>query len=203
MIFGADPSTRAAHIRRMAELTCILNAMDRGHPGAAEELLPLVYQELRQLAAHKLAHEAPGQTLQPTALVHEAWLRLAGADCPRWNGRNHFFMAAAEAMRRILIERARKKQAAKRGGALQRLPLEEVEVAANADSDTLLEVDEALTRLAAVDPAKAELVKLRFFAGLSIEQTAQVLALSEPTVKRHWAYARAWLYQEIQRLRNA
>ncbi|MBI2924173.1 MAG: sigma-70 family RNA polymerase sigma factor [Verrucomicrobia bacterium] len=187
----------------MSEATRILNAMEQGDPKAAEALLPPVYDELRRLAAHQLANEAPGHTLQATALVHEAWLRLQEGGNSRWNSRNHFFQAAAEAMRRILVEHARHKRALKCAGSHQRVPLEQVDVATNADSETVLLVEEALERLAATDPVKAEVVKLRFFVGLSAEETGQVLGLSEPTVKRHWAYARAWLYQEIERLRHA
>ena len=148
-----------------------------------------------------MAQEAPGNTLQPTALVHEAWLRLAGSPDQHWNSRNHFFMAAAEAMRRILIEHARQKARLKRGGDQQRVPLEELDLAVNADSETLLLVEDALARLNADDPVKARLVELRFFTGLSIEEAAQVLGVSAPTAKRYWAYARAWLFQEIERLR--
>lgn len=186
----------------MHEVTRILNAIESGEPRAAEQLLPLVYDELRHLAASKLAQEIPGQTLQPTALVHEAWLRLGGAQGLRWNSRNHFFKAAAEAMRRILIERARRKSALKRGGAQERIPLENLDMATRADSETLLLVEEALERLTRNDPVKAELVKLRFFIGLDNKEAAAVLDLSEPTVKRYWVYARAWLYQEIERMRS-
>jgi RNA polymerase sigma factor (TIGR02999 family) len=145
--------------------------------------------------------EAPGHTLQPTALVHEAWLRLVGAPVQDWNSRGHFFMAAAQAMRRILIERARQKSRLKRGGDQQRVPLEELDLAERADSETLLLVEEALQRLAQEDPVKARLVELRFFTGLSNEEAARVLGVSAPTAKRYWAYARAWLFQEIERLR--
>ena len=185
----------------MSDVTQILERVERGDAEAAEELLPLVYEELRRLAAHKMALEAPGNTLQPTALVHEAWLRLVGAPAQDWHSRKHFFMAAAQAMRRILIERARQKSRLKRGGDQQRVPLEELELAGNADSETLLLVEESLQRLAKQDPVKARLVELRFFTGLSIEEAARVLDISAPTAKRHWAYARAWLFQEIERLR--
>jgi RNA polymerase sigma factor (TIGR02999 family) len=164
-----------------------------------EEWLPLVYDELRKLAAQKMANEAPGQTLQATALVHEAWLRLGGDQQPAWDNRGHFFTAAAEAMRRILIDRARRRKAVRHGGEARRVSLEDLELAAEADDEPLLAVHEALDRLAVHDAAKAELVKLRFFAGLTMEQAAQVLGFSEPTAKRHWAYARAWLYREINR----
>lgn len=175
--------------------------IEQGDGDAADELLPLVYEELRKMAAARMAHEPPGQTLQPTALVHEAWLRLADGQPQHWNSRNHFFMAAAEAMRRILVERARRKARLKRGGGQQRVPLEELDLAVNSDSETLLLVEEALERLAAQDPVKAELVSLRFFVGLSLAEAAPVLGVSEPTAKRYWAYARAWLFQEIERLR--
>ena len=185
----------------MSEVTQLLEAIDRGESKAAEELLPLVYEELRRLAGARMAAEPPGQTLQPTALVHEAWLRLVGSPAQDWHSRRHFFMAAAQAMRRILIERARQKSRLKRGGDQQRVPLEELELAGNADSETLLLVEEALQRLAKADPVKARLVELRFFTGLSIEEAARVLDISAPTAKRYWAYARAWLFQEIERLR--
>jgi RNA polymerase sigma factor (TIGR02999 family) len=165
----------------------------------AEELLPLVYEELRRLAASKLAQEAPGQTLQPTALVHEAWLRLSSSPGRNWNGRGHFYAAAAEAMRRILIDRARRKNRVRHGKLLTRVNFEQVDLAADADDDTLMAIDEALQKLAAEDPVKGELVKLRFFAGLSIPDAARALEMSESTAKRHWAYARAWLYDELNR----
>jgi len=185
----------------VTHVTQILERVEKGDGNAAAELLPLVYEQLRALAAAKMAQEAPGNTLQPTALVHEAWLRLAGGQNQHWNSRNHFFMAAAEAMRRILVERARQKARLKRGGGQQRVPLEELDVAIHSDSETLLLVEEALERLAAQDPVKAKLVELRFFAGLSLAEAAPVLGVSEPTAKRYWAYARAWLFQEIERLR--
>ena len=185
----------------MHDVTQILERVERGDVRAAEELLPLVYEELRRLATLKMSLEAPGHTLQPTALVHEAWLRLVGAPVQDWNSRGHFFMAAAQAMRRILIERARQKSRLKRGGDQQRVPLEELELAERADSETLLLVEEALQRLAQEDPVKARLVELRFFTGLSNEEAARVLGVSVPTAKRYWAYARAWLFQEIERLR--
>jgi len=181
----------------MSEVTRILNAIQTGNSSAAaEELLPLVYDELRKLAAHKMAHEAPDHTLQPTALVHEAWLRLAGST--HFDNRGHFFAAAAEAMRRILIDSARRKEAVKRGVGLQRVNLEDVDVAAKADDTTLLRLDEALEKLASEDPASAELVKLRFFAGLTTEQAAAALGISERTARRYWVFARAWLHDELQ-----
>lgn len=182
-------------------VTQILEAIGTGDKHAAEELLPLVYEELRRLATARMARELPGQTLQPTALVHEAWLRLVGNPEQHWNSRNHFFMAAAEAMRRILVERARQKSRLKRGGGQQRVPLEDLDLATNADSETLLLVDEAVARLTVLDPVKARLVELRFFTGLSLEEAAKVLGISHPTAKRYWSYARAWLFHEIQKLR--
>jgi RNA polymerase sigma factor (TIGR02999 family) len=161
-------------------------------------LLPLVYEELRRLAANKLAHEAPGQTLHTTALVHEAWLSLAGKADSQWKNRAHFLAAAADAMRHILIDNARRKQRVRHGGGLQRVNLDQVEIAAATDDRTLLRVDEALTKFAAEEPVKAELVKLRYFAGLSIPEAAEALGMSESTAKRSWAYARAWLYEELR-----
>ena len=184
----------------MSEFTVILQQIERGDVRAASQLLPLVYDELRKLAAQKMAREHPGQTLQATALVHEAWLRLGGDEQPEWENRAHFFAAAAEAMRRILIDNARRRKAVRHGGNVERVPLDGLELAAGVDDDQLLAVHEALDRLAAHDVVKAELVKLRFFAGLTIEQAAKVLGLSESTAKRHWAYARAWLYREIKKL---
>jgi len=182
----------------MAELTQLLNSIERGDTTASSELRRLVYDELRKLAARKMAREVPGQTLQPTALVHEAWLRLGGEVQQTWQNRAHFFAAAAEAMRRILIDNARRKKAARHGGHLERVDADAVEIATAKDDDQLLAVHEALERLAAHDPAKAELVKLRYFVGLTIQQAAEVLGISEATAKRHWSYARAWLYSEIK-----
>jgi RNA polymerase sigma factor (TIGR02999 family) len=169
---------------------------------AASELLPLVYEELRRLAANKLANEAPGQTLQTTALVHEAWISLAGKADSQWKDRAHFLAAAADAMRHILIDNARRKQRVRHGGGLQRVNLDQVEIAVATDEQTLLRVDEALTKFAAEDPVKAELVKLRYFAGLSIPEAAEALGMSESTAKRAWAYARAWLYEELREDRS-
>ena len=183
----------------MSDVTRILNAIGGGDSKAAQDLLPLVYEELRKLAAHKMANEAPGQTLQPTALVHEAWLRLVGTENPQFEGRGHFFAAAAEAMRRILIDRARQKLSLKRGAGAARVNLEDLEVASAADDDTLLAVDEALTKLAREDPDSAEFIKLRFFAGMTNEEAAQALGIPERTARRHWSFARAWLFREIQR----
>jgi RNA polymerase sigma factor (TIGR02999 family) len=181
----------------MSEVTCILNAIDQGDPKAADQLLPLVYEELRRLAAFKMAHETPGQTLQPTALVHEAYLRLVGDPARKWDGRAHFFGAAAEAMRRILIDRARHKHAVRHGGDYQRVELQDIEAAAATTPDELLAVDEALEKFALQDKPKAELVKLRYFVGLTIEEVAEVMGISIPTAKRWWTFSRAWLYQEL------
>lgn len=181
----------------MSELTIILQRLDAGDPHAANELLPLVYEELRKLAAQKLAREDPGQTLQATALVHEAWLRLGGDDQPAWDNRGHFFAAAAEAMRRILIDNARRKQTLRHGGGARRVNLEALDLAAGMADEQLLALNEALDRFAAHDARKAELVKLRFFAGLTNEEAARVLKTSAPTAKRDWAYARAWLFREM------
>jgi RNA polymerase sigma factor (TIGR02999 family) len=180
-------------------VTEILEAVGAGDEHAAEKLLPLVYEELRRLAAARMAHMPPGQTLQPTALVHEAWLRLVGAQQPLWNSRGHFFAAAAEAMRRILVERARRRAAEKHGGGLRRVDLDQVDIAEEANSDLLIVLDEALTALAERDPTAAQLIKLRFFAGLPNAQAAELLGVPERTAKRAWAYARAWLYQEIRK----
>ena len=180
----------------MSQVTQLLQAIDRGDSKSADELLPLLYEELRKLAASKMARETPGQTLQPTALVHEAWLKLVGGSSPRFNDRAHFFGAAAEAMRRILIDRARRKAALRHGGGQQRVDVDEIEIAAPAQDDQLLAVHEALEKFAALDAPRAELVKLRFFAGLTLEESAAVLGISEPTAKRWWSYSRAWLFQE-------
>jgi RNA polymerase sigma factor (TIGR02999 family) len=182
----------------VSEVTRILDRVQQGETRAAEELLPLVYDELRKLAAYKLAHEAPGQTLQPTALVHEVWLRMVGSSNQQWHGRNHFFTAAAEGMRRILIDSARRKHSLKRGAGAQRVDLDQVQVAAEADEETLLLLNEALEKLAAEDAPAAEVVNLRFFVGLSNAETAEALGISERSVKRCWAFARAWLYHEVQ-----
>ncbi len=187
----------------MSEVTRILTAIEQGEARAGEELLPLVYDELRRLAASQLAHEAPGQTLQATALVHEAWLRLAGAPDRKWAGEKHFFGAAAQAMRRILIENARRKQRQKRGGGGERVEVERIEVAQPVPSDDLLALDEALTELAQRDPQSAELVQLRFFAGLTQQQAADLLGISRRTADRTWAYARAWLFHRIADMRKS
>jgi RNA polymerase sigma factor (TIGR02999 family) len=181
----------------MSDVTCILNAIEQGDPKAADQLLPLVYAELRRLATARMAGETPGQTLQPTALVHEAYLQLVGDPARKWEGRAHFFGAAAEAMRRILIDQARRKSALRHGGGWQRLDIEEIDLAATTSPHELIEVDEALERFAAQDKQKAELVKLRFFVGMSIAEAAEVMGISPATAKRWWAYSRAWLYQEL------
>jgi RNA polymerase sigma factor (TIGR02999 family) len=187
----------------MSEVTRILSAIDRGDAQAAEQLLPLVYVELRRLAAQRLYQEDPGQTLQPTALVHEAYLRLVGATDPGWNGRGHFFAAAAEAMRRLLIERARRARSARRGGDRDRVDLDPAELAEPARSDDLLALDEALGLLTVKDARKAELVKLRYFAGLTMEQAAEALGISPATAHRDWSYARAWLHRSIAGIPSA
>jgi RNA polymerase sigma factor (TIGR02999 family) len=184
----------------MSEVTVILDAIQKGDPKAAEELLPLVYEELRKLAASKLASQRPDQTLQPTALVHEAYLRLLGDGSHSWQDRRHFFAAAAEAMRHLLVNRARRKAAVRHGGGLRRVDLENVVVAAKTTDENVLLVSEALEKLAVHDAVAGELVKLRFFGGMTFPQAAEVLGLSERTAKRSWAYARAWLFKEIQNL---
>jgi RNA polymerase sigma factor (TIGR02999 family) len=196
------PVFRRVMLNGMADVTLILAAIEQGDPHAPEQLLPLVYDELRQLAAAKLANEKPGQTLQATALVHEAYLRLLGGEqTPDWDGRRHFFAAAAEAMRRILIDRARHKQTCKAGAGRRRLDLDDIEPApVEYDDDRLLALDEALGQLEAEDPRKAELVKLRFFAGLTAEQAAAALGVSTSTAEKDWAYARSWLRVAIDRM---
>ena len=182
----------------MSDVTRILERAQQGDPKAAEELLPLVYEELRKLAAHKMASEASGHTLQPTALVHEAWLKLVGQDNPKFEGRGHFFAAAAEAMRHILVDRARRKAAIRHGGGLQRIDLHHLTIASETVDENVVRVSEALDKLAAHDRESAELVKLRFFAGFTNAEAAELLGMSERTAKRTWAYARAWLLKEIE-----
>ena len=182
----------------MSDVTRILESAQRGDPKAADELLPLVYGELRKLAAARMANEAPNQTLQPTALVHEAWMRLVGETNPKFDGRAHFFGAAAEAMRRILIDKARRKKAIRHGGDQQRVDIESVEIASLADDDELLAVSEALDKLAAQSQVEAELVKLRYFVGMTLEEAAEVLGISARTADNYWAHARAWLFREIK-----
>src|SRR5947208_16229661 len=186
----------------MSDVTRILSAIEQGDPHAAEQLLPLVYDELRKLAAQKLRQESPGLTLQATALVHEAYVRLVGPEqARRWDNRGHFFAAAAEAMRRILVENARRKRRLRHGGGQQRVGLEETKIVAQAEDDKLLQVDEALDDLAREDPVQAQVVKLRFFAGLKNEEVAEALGVSSKTVQRYWTHAKSWLYQRIQNRR--
>ena len=182
----------------MNEVTQILDRVQRGDLKAAHELLPLVYQELRRLAAARMARESPHQTLQPTALVHEAWMRLVGDTNPKFDGRAHFFAAAAEAMRRILIDNARRKKAQRHGGGQARVDISELELAVAAKDDELLAVSDALEKLAVEDKQLAELVKLRFFAGFTNKEAGEILGVSEPTVERRWAFARAWLFNQIR-----
>jgi RNA polymerase sigma factor (TIGR02999 family) len=182
----------------MSDVTAILSAIEAGDPSAAAELLPLVYDELRKLAAARLADEKPGQTLQATALVHEAYLRLVGAEqARRWDSRAHFFAAAAEAMRRLLIDQARRKRRPKHGGGRTRVSLDQALCLGDTPDDDLVALDEALQKLAQQEPAKAELVKLHYFAGLTLEEAGRALGISHRSAKRHWAYARAWLYAAI------
>ena len=181
----------------MSDVTRILTAIEQGDAKATDELLPLVYQELRRLAAHKMAHEPAGQTLQATALVHEAWLKLVDSPAQSWQNRAHFFGAAAEAMRRILIARARRKGRQRRGAGAEHLDADQLEIAGPAPDDQLLALNEALDRFTVLEPQQAELVKLRYFVGLKIEEAAEVLGISEATAKRWWAYARAWLFNEL------
>ena len=188
----------------MPDITRILSAIEQGDTQAAEQLLPLVYNELRKLAAHKLAREKPGQTLQATALVHEAYLRLVDVDrVQQWDSRGHFFAAAAEAMRRILVDRARDKGRLKRGGQRKKLDIDALNLATTATPDQLLAIDEALTKLARADAACAKLVQLRYFAGLTIEEAAKAIGISTSTAYRHWKYARAWLYGELENRADA
>jgi RNA polymerase sigma factor (TIGR02999 family) len=182
----------------LSDITRILNRVEQGDPKAAQELLPLVYDALRRLAAQKMAEEAHGQTLQPTALVHEAWLRLGADAQPLWRSRGHFFGAAAEAMRRILVERARRRMTAKHGGGIEPLELDGIELPAPMADDVLLRVNDALDKLATTEPRKVELVKLRYFVGLTFEETATVLGIAVPTAKEWWAFAKAWLSIELR-----
>ena len=185
----------------MSQITTILERAAEGEAQAAHELLPLVYEELRKLATARMASEWDTSTLQPTALVHEAWLRLVGSEQPNWRNRGHFFAAAAEAMRRILIDRARRKLALKRGARAKCLDLDLVDVAIQADEESLLAMNDALEKLVIEDPQSAELVKLRFFVGLNYKEAAQALGVSERSAKRHWEFARAWLYRELSQPR--
>ena len=194
---------RVAYVVVVSDVTRILERAQAGDPAAADQLLPLVYDELRRLAAAKMANELPGQTLQSTALVHEAYLRLVGNTDKKWNGRAHFFGAAAEAMRRILIESARRKLAARHGGGLARLDIDKVEIATAGGDDELIAVNDALEGFAARDRQKAELVKLRYFVGLTTEEAAEALGISVPTADRWWNFSRAWLFEEIERQRKS
>lgn len=182
----------------MSDVTRILEAVQQGDAAAAKDLLPVVYEELRRLARARMAQQVGGHTLQPTALVHEAWLRLVGSERQEWNGRGHFFAAAAEAMRHILVDGARRKRRAKHGGGQERVDVNEVEIAAGVDDEKILLVNEALEKLAVEDPIRAEVVKLHFFVGLTHAESAEILQISEKTVRRHWNYSRVWLYQTIQ-----
>lgn len=188
----------------VSDVTRILTAIEQGDPQAADKLLPLVYEELRKLAAQRMANEAAGHTLQPTALVHEAWVRLVGNEHPKFANRAHFFAAAAEAMRRILIDNARRKRALRHGGGQQRVALETVDLASpDADADDqLLAVNDALDKLAAKSKVEAELVKLRYFVGMTLEEAAEALGISARTADNHWAHARAWLFHELKAARN-
>ena len=193
----------SARIFPISDLTTILERVQQGDPKAAQELVPLVYNELRRLAAQKMAREAPGQTLQPTALVHEVWLRLGADAQPQWQNRAHFFAAAAEAMRRILVDSARRKQCLKHGGQLERVDLDSVELPLPIPDDELLALDEALNRLATVESRAAEVIKLCFFLGLTQEQAAKELGISVSTAKRLWLFARAWLFREMYKTRGS
>ena len=186
----------------MGDVTRILTAIEQGDPQAADRLLPLVYEELRKLAAVRMANEAAGQTLQPTALVHEAWLRLVGKETPKFANRAHFFAAAAEAMRRILIDNARRKRAVRHGGGQQRVALEHVDLASASDDDQLFAVNDALDKLAAQSKSEAELVKLRYFIGMTLEEAAEALGISARTADNYWAHARAWLFHELKARKN-
>jgi RNA polymerase sigma factor (TIGR02999 family) len=186
----------------MPEITRILQSLERGDPKGAEELLPLVYQELRQLAQSKMAQQPPGQTLQATALVHEAWLKLTGNSPSTWRDRQHFFRAAAEAMRQILIDRARRRLRVRHGQNAERLDVNEIEIAAPAKEEILLRLNDALAELQAASPEQAEVVKLRFFVGLSAAETAEILRISERSVQRQWSYAPAWLFRRIETMKS-
>jgi RNA polymerase sigma factor (TIGR02999 family) len=183
----------------MTDITRILNAIEKGDGKAADELLPVVYDELRRLAAQKMLQEKPGQTLQATALVHEAYIRLVGMESQSWHSRTHFFSTAAEAMRHILVDNARRRNRLKRGGGQNKIDLDNIEIEADDPATNIIALDEALARLAKEDPVKAELVKLRYFAGLTIEQAAEMLNISRATAERYWSYTRAWLFHEINK----
>jgi RNA polymerase sigma factor (TIGR02999 family) len=190
--------TKSGRTWRISDVTQILTAIEQGDATAADILLPLVYEELRKLAAHRMANEAAGQTLQPTALVHEAWMRLVRQESPKFQNRGHFFAAAAEAMRRILIDNARRKRAVRHGGGQQRVDFEPAGLACATDDDQLLAVNDALDKLAAQNKIEAELVKLRYFVGMTLEEAAEVLGISARTADNYWAHARAWLFHELK-----
>ncbi len=190
------------HSWRMSEVTRILERVHQGDPKASEELLPLVYQELRRLAASKMAQQPPGQTLQATALVHEAWLKLTGNSPSTWRDRQHFFRAAAEAMRQILVDRARRRLRLRHGQNAERVEVNEIEIAAPAKEEILVRLNDALAELQAASPEQAEVVKLRFFVGLSEPEIAEILRISERSVQRQWSYARAWLFQRIESMKS-
>jgi RNA polymerase sigma factor (TIGR02999 family) len=194
MVARLSPAT----LNRVSDVTRILEAVQQGESAAAKDLLPLVYEELRRLARSKMAQQAAGHTLQPTALVHEAWLRLVGSERNEWHGRSHFFAAAAEAMRHILVDSARRKLRGKHGGGQERVDVDEIDIAAGMDDEKILLVHEALEKLTMKDPIRAEVVKLHYFVGLTHAESAEILQISEKTVRRHWNYARVWLYQTIQ-----
>ena len=186
----------------MSDAAPVPSSAEGARPQPASDLLPLVYEELRKLAAHKLANEAPGQTLQPTALVHEAWLRLSGSSYQHWHNRTHFFRTAAECMRRILIDNARRKGQLRHGGGQQRVALEHVDLASASDDDQLFAVNDALDKLAAQSKSEAELVKLRYFVGMTLEEAAEALGISARTADNYWAHARAWLFHELKARKN-
>ena len=202
MSFLVVGSRFRATLESVSDVTRVLEAIEQGDPKAADQLLPMVYDELRKLAAHKMANETASHTLQPTALVHEAWLKLVGEADRKYRSRDHFFAVAAEAMRRILIDNARRKLARRHGGSQQRVDVMDIEIAEGIPDEELLAVNDALEKLAALDKQKAELVKLRFFVGLTLEEAAESLGCSVPTAKRYWAFARAWLYEEIESSRS-
>lgn len=196
-IFSLRRGAAPCYAEAMNEVTRLLDAMDKGDRHAAARLLPEVYEELRKLAAARMAREAPGQTLQPTALVHEAWMRVSGEERRPFAGRAEFFAAAAESMRRILVDKARRRRTARHGGGMERVDINDIDIAAPGSDDELLAVHEVLDQLAAADASKAELVKLRYFAGLTITEAAATMGISEPTAKRWWTYARAWLFEAL------
>jgi len=189
---------KQCRLEKMSEATQLLNAVEQGSPKAAEELLDLVYEELRRLAAIKMAHEAPGHTLQTTALVHEAWLRLVGTENPQFENRTHFFAAAAEAMRRILIDRARRRNAKRHGGGYERVPLADDLLASPDDGEQLLALNDALDKLTLKHPAQAQVVKLRYFVGMTNDEIAQLMGISLSTVKNYWSFSKAWLFNEVK-----